>query len=563
MSAAGLTCGKQRPIPRVAGGVNAQRGEWTWQVSLQHRGRHICGGSVISHRWILTAAHCFPEVGYPIVPEDWKVILGRLKLTGDPFKGEERDVAEIILHESYVNYKKGHDIALVRLSLPVWLKRDISPICLPQADHQFAFGTQCWVTGWGDIGMNASLSDPMHLQEMALDLLSRDTCNCIYSNLRDPTIVSPALPGMVCAITPDSKRGPCKGDSGGPLVCLEDHRWFQAGIMSFSMDCERLNGPIILTETRAYADWIQRHVRKATFANQTEPRPSTTDKYLCTGCGTLRRDKPDSGAEGLWPWYVSLQYEGKHACGGTLISEDWIVTAAQCFIGRQEPGGWGVLLGEKEVGLKHEWQERRALQDIILHGAYFNATEGYDIAVAKLDRPVEFNDHIRAICNPYKTHKFPLGSTCWTRGRTIDETGTPSPLGGVEVKLLGPRSCNCRYNLTSDQWHKISIDSQMLCATPHKSTMRCEKTIGEPLICNEKGTWFLAGISSFGRGCGTVVHPGVYTAVSTYQDWIRELVWSAYYDVQKPPVPAARDDDNCLTIKPPGKTEKPIEPSAS
>ncbi|XP_060110951.1 serine protease 53-like [Heteronotia binoei] len=549
----GLTCGKPaRLIPRVAGGMNALRGEWTWQVSLQHRGQHICGGSIIDHEWILTAAHCFPEVGYPIVPGNWKVILGRLKLTGDPFRGEERNVAEIILHEKYVHYTKGRDIALVRLSLPLWFKKDISPICLPYANHQFAYGTQCWVTGWGDIGMNASLSDPMHLQQMALDLLSRDTCNCIYKNLRDRKIVYPALRGMICAMTPDSKRGPCKGDSGGPLVCLEDDRWFQAGIMSFSMECERLRGPIILTETKAYVDWIKGHVQGATFAKQTEPRPSTTDKYLCTGCGTLKRDKPGLSAEGLWPWYVSLQYEGKHVCGGTLISEDWIVTAAQCFIGRQEPKAWVVLLGEKEVGLKREWQERRTLQNIELHGAYFNATEGYDIAVAKLDRPVVFNEHIRAICNPYRTHKFSFGSTCWTRGRTTDETQTPGPLGGVEVKLLGPRSCNCHYNLTSDLGHEIPISSQMLCATPHNKTMLCEGTAGEPLICNENGTWFLAGISSFGKGCGTLVRPGVYTAVNTYEDWIMKLVWSAYYDIQKPPIPAVKDDDSCLTIRPRG-----------
>nr|XP_056720186.1 serine protease 53 [Euleptes europaea] len=551
-NAAGLSCGKQKTIVRVAGGVNAQRGEWTWQVSIQHRGQHICGGSVIGHRWILTAGHCFYEVGYKIVPADWKVVLGRLQLTGDQFRGEERDVAEIIVHENYADYKKGYDIALVRLALPVWFSRDISPICLPHADHQFAFGTQCWVTGWGDIGMNTSLSDPMHLQEMTLDLLSRDTCNCIFNNLRDRKIARPALPRMICAMTPDSKRGPCKGDSGGPLVCLEDGRWFQAGIMSFSMGCESLHGPIILTETKAYADWIQSHVNGATFANQTEPRPNTTDKYLCTGCGKLKRDTPGSGAEGLWPWYVSLQYQGQHACGGTLISEKWIVTAAQCFIGRQEPAAWKVLLGEKEIGLKRGWQARRTLQHIILHGAYINVTEGDDIAAAMLDHPVEFNDRIRAICTPYETHKFPFGSTCWTRGRTIDENHPQGTLGGVEVKILGPRACNCRHNLTSEFGHEIAITSQMLCATPHKSTMRCEKTVGEPLICNDKGSWFLAGISSFGKGCGTVVRPGVYTAVTAHQHWIMESVWSAFYDMQLPPVPVAKDDGDCLAIRPRG-----------
>ncbi|KAJ6652121.1 hypothetical protein lerEdw1_013161 [Lerista edwardsae] len=477
---------------------------------------------------------------------DWTVVLGRLKLTGSQAQGLEVKVAEIIIHPDYTDYEKGKDIALVRLSKPIRFNRDMSPVCLPFADHRFAFGTQCWISGWGDISANASLPDPMPLQEMSVDLLTAATCNCIYSNLRDRRIVHPAQPGMLCAMTPDRKRGPCKGDSGGPLVCLENGLWFQAGLLSFSMGCGRFLGPIILTEVQAYSDWIQEHIKEAAFAKQTEPRPNTTDSYMCIGCGKLKPARPGTGAAGPWPWYVSLRRDGRHVCGGSLVAEDWIVTAAQCFIGFQETEGWEVLLGEPQVGMAQKWQEKRTLRKIVLHAAYVDMNEGYDIAMAMLSRPVVFNDSIRAICAPYSTHQFPFGSTCWTRGwRTDSPRGRNSSLGGVEVKILGPQTCNCIYNKTSEP--EISITSDMLCATPHKSNMRCEEGIGEPLICNEKGKWFLAGISSFGKGCGTVVHPGVYTRVSAYQNWMMELSWSAYFEVQEPPFPTVEDGDTCLS----------------
>ncbi|KAL7977532.1 hypothetical protein Chor_009481 [Crotalus horridus] len=256
-------CGIQRPVLRIAGGVNAQPGEWRWQVSIQFRNQHVCGGSLINDQWVVTAAHCFFEIEKEIHVERWSVLLGSLKLTGRRGRGSKRNVSMIIPYENYTSYEMGHDIALVHLAKPVHFNRDIAPICLPYADH-------------------LHLPDPMPLQEITMDLLTVDTCNCIYSNLRNRRIINPALPGMVCALTPDRKRGPCKGDSGGPLVCLENGRWFQAGVMSSSLSCTQFYGPTLLTDTRAYANWIQHHVEGASFANQIEPIPNTTDSYMCT-----------------------------------------------------------------------------------------------------------------------------------------------------------------------------------------------------------------------------------------------------------------------------------------
>ncbi|NXK01495.1 POLS2 protein, partial [Corythaixoides concolor] len=78
--------------------------------------------------------------------------LGRLRLqeTG----GQERTVVEVVVHEGYRRVEGGHDLALVRLESPVTLGPRVGTICLPQAHHPFAFGTPCWVTGWGHVAEN-------------------------------------------------------------------------------------------------------------------------------------------------------------------------------------------------------------------------------------------------------------------------------------------------------------------------------------------------------------------------------------------------------------------------
>lgn len=81
-------------------------------------------------------------------------MLGRLKLTGSPAQGLEVAVAEIVMHPDYTDYEKGQDIALIRLAEPVSFNREVSPVCLPFAGHRFAFGTQCWISGWGDVSAN-------------------------------------------------------------------------------------------------------------------------------------------------------------------------------------------------------------------------------------------------------------------------------------------------------------------------------------------------------------------------------------------------------------------------
>ncbi|XP_027563257.1 prostasin-like, partial [Neopelma chrysocephalum] len=141
---------------RVVGGSGAQEGQWPWQVSLAFRGRHVCGGALITPAWIITAAHCFPPEN-PV--SEYRVSLGVLQLLSPPAEAQVRGVASVRLHPSYRHYRDSAgdsddvsgDLALARLHPPATPSRLVRPVCVPGPGVTFKPGTNCTVTGWGHV----------------------------------------------------------------------------------------------------------------------------------------------------------------------------------------------------------------------------------------------------------------------------------------------------------------------------------------------------------------------------------------------------------------------------
>ncbi|KAM9327121.1 transmembrane protease serine 6 [Gastrophryne carolinensis] len=221
-------CGLQAPLGRLTGGTQAQDGEWPWQASLQVRGAHICGGTLVASRWILTAAHCFILERYS-TPEVWTVVLGKVHLSRSSEKEMAFKVTQLILHPYHDVDTHDYDIALLQLDYAVPLTSPhVQPICLPASTHHFPTGSTCWVTGWGASSEDGPTSDI--LQKVDAKLISQEICLDLYRYQISPR--------MFCAGYPDGTKDACQGDSGSPLVCQEPGgRWFQAGLVSWGAGC--------------------------------------------------------------------------------------------------------------------------------------------------------------------------------------------------------------------------------------------------------------------------------------------------------------------------------------
>ncbi|XP_009697039.1 PREDICTED: transmembrane protease serine 4, partial [Cariama cristata] len=128
-------CGESVRTPRVLGGSPAAIEAWPWQVSLQYRKEHICGGSIIDPSWVLTAAHCFKN--NPIV-QSWRVKAGSDLLSGTATLAVEK----VFLAEVMPASSKDNDIALVKLRSPLRVSGKLSET-LQQAEVKLIDKESC------------------------------------------------------------------------------------------------------------------------------------------------------------------------------------------------------------------------------------------------------------------------------------------------------------------------------------------------------------------------------------------------------------------------------------
>ncbi|NWR70692.1 ENTK Enteropeptidase, partial [Centropus unirufus] len=148
------TCGKQLVTQtsgtRIVGGNDARRQAWPWIVSLHFNSRPVCGASLVSDEWLMTAAHCV--YGKQLKPSQWKAVLGlydQLDMTQPSTVVQNID--QIVINPHYMKRTKDSDIALMHLQNKVQYTDYIQPICLPEKNQQFLPGTNCFIAGWGNI----------------------------------------------------------------------------------------------------------------------------------------------------------------------------------------------------------------------------------------------------------------------------------------------------------------------------------------------------------------------------------------------------------------------------
>uniref|UniRef100_A0A8B9JUG9 Suppression of tumorigenicity 14b n=1 Tax=Astyanax mexicanus TaxID=7994 RepID=A0A8B9JUG9_ASTMX len=247
----GCDCGT-RPYrsSRIVGGEASSEGEWPWQVSLHVKGEgHVCGASVISDLWLITAAHCVQDterLKYS-QPDLWEAYLGLLSQSESSADTVQKSIKQIISHPEYDPRTYDNDIALMELNSPVTLNQNIWPICLPAASHEFPAGLDVWITGWGQTREDGSTV----LQKAEVRIINDTICNQLMNN--------EITPRMICAGVLSGGVDACQGDSGGPMSSVDPDsgRLFLAGVVSWGEGCGRKNKPGVYTRVTKYRSWIR------------------------------------------------------------------------------------------------------------------------------------------------------------------------------------------------------------------------------------------------------------------------------------------------------------------
>ena len=239
---------------------------------------------------------------------------------------------------------------------------------------------------------------------------------------------------------------------------------------------------------------------------------------------------------GLWPWQVVLTIKGVFHCGGSLVAEDWVVTAAHCVLQRltKEPlAGLRVHLGVYDISstLEDPSIQRIDSLDIVPHPDFNWETFDSDLALIQLQWKANVTDYVRPVCLPNKQQRRKVvpGSIGVMLGWGFTETDSPSTtLRQVNMPVVRHSTCQKAYK--KDSW---PVTANMICAGyARRAKDTCKQDSGGgflfPFSKNKKKKWFLGGIISWGNPqCGI---PGKYSVLtdinSRFTRWIKNYIYN-------------------------------------
>ncbi|XP_070139953.1 transmembrane protease serine 9-like [Drosophila kikkawai] len=488
---------------RIIGGKIADMYGNPWMAYISSS-LGACGGSLITNRFVLSAAHCISEPPAPTT-----VYLGQFDMSRSTPNGIQVPVDAQIRHPHY-SKPKGfkNDIALFRLARTVQYTDFIRPICLPTNFSPLDQTTHLTTTGWGktEYGVPSSV-----LKTTTLTQYDRWACSSRYHSNVDTS--------QICAGSPSSSS--CNGDSGGPITTVYPingrNRVIQLGTVSYGdIYCQSLG---VYTNVIHYMAWIGTTIQQG--GDQHTPAPTQspshslkTYKIYCVAIALLSQSfnmkiigvlsillfcailgygkksvsflEPNCGLSissgkatarivggeiaDMYgnPWMAYIRHDSW--CGGSLITNRFVLSAAHCITGYPAT----VYLGQFDMSRSTPNGIQVPVDAQIRH-PHYSKPRGYknDIALFQLARTVQYTDFIRPICLP--TNFSPLDQTTHltTTGWGKTENGVPSSvLKTTTLTQYDRRACSSRYN--------SNVDISQICAGSPSSSS-CNGDSGGPI----------------------------------------------------------------------------------
>ncbi|XP_065077902.1 trypsin-1-like [Ochlerotatus camptorhynchus] len=225
---------------RIVGGFKVTIEDVPYQISLRNwGGSHMCGGSIISSRWILTAGHC----AYRSSNSMYTIRAGS---TNRQEGGEVLKLKRIIQHPLYDPNIIDYDFSLLELKEEMSFDSTRAPIELPEQDEEVGDGALCRVSGWGDT--MSSVESTTMLRATDVPAVNQDRCSTAYVDFGGVT------PRMICAGYWEGGKDACQGDSGGPLASGGK----LIGVVSWGYGCAEEGFPGVYSRVAAVREWIRK-----------------------------------------------------------------------------------------------------------------------------------------------------------------------------------------------------------------------------------------------------------------------------------------------------------------
>ncbi|KAJ8733246.1 hypothetical protein PYW08_001544 [Mythimna loreyi] len=258
----------KRTESRVVGGKPSQPAAWPWMVAVYRNGMFHCGGVVITHSWVVSAAHCV----HKFWDHYYEVQVGMLRRFSFSPQEQSHRVTHVIVNPHYSQNDMKNDLSLLKVEPAIQFSRWVRPICLPSPDTAGpdwlwgpAPGTICTSVGWGATTEHGP--DPDHMREVEVPIWA----NCKHREDR--------AGNEICAGLAEGGKDACQGDSGGPLLCrnpLNSQQWYMAGIVSHGDGCARKDEPGVYTRVSLFVKWIKYHISSKSL-------PKFQPKQECPG----------------------------------------------------------------------------------------------------------------------------------------------------------------------------------------------------------------------------------------------------------------------------------------
>jgi len=220
---------------------------------------------------------------------------------------------------------------------------------------------------------------------------------------------------------------------------------------------------------------------------------------------------------GEFPYQISFQDTqwgfAFHFCGGSILDEDTMITAAHCVHGKNynNPKHLQIVAGEHNMRVTEGHEQTKQVRRIIIHENYSPYKMENDIALLKLSSRLSMNTYVQPVALP-RNGQQTTGTTCVVSGWGSLSEGGSAPAVLQKVNLPSMTDAECRRAYGQSQ----IFESNLCCGYPNGGKDSCQGDSGGPLYCNG----YQAGVVSWGIGCARPGYPGVYTEVSYFIPWI-------------------------------------------